>query len=189
MSENGNTDVKPKVKKHLTTDEAQALIAAAGKRGRYPDRDRVLLQLVYRHGLRAAEACDAVWDDFDLARGTFTVRRKKSGTTSTHTMDNDELRALRKLRKGTNGHHVFTTERGGPITVDVLQYIVMEAGKVAGFPFKAHPHMLRHAAGYSLINAGNDVRMVQVYLGHKNIASTAIYTEISPKLLAGVRVR
>lgn len=189
MSENAKTEQKPKVRKHLVPEEARALIAAAGKRGRYPDRDRIMVQLIYRHGLRAQEACDVVWDDFDLSRGTFTVRRVKGGSPSTHTLDSDELRALRRLRKATNSHLVFTTERGGPLSVAGLQYIVAEAGKAAGLTVHAHPHMLRHAAGYNLINGGSDVRTAQIFLGHKNIASTAIYTELSPRRLAAVRVR
>ena len=84
---------------------------------------------------------------------------------------------------------MFETERGGPLSVDSLQRIVKEAGHVAGLDVEAHPHMLRHAAGYFLINEGYDVRVAQDYLGHKNIASTAIYTALSPKRLAAVRVR
>ena len=49
-----------------------------------------------------------------------------------------------------------------------------------------HPHMLRHGAGYALINDGVDVRLVQEFLGHASITSTAI---LSPKRLAGLRVR
>jgi site-specific recombinase XerD len=52
-----------------------------------------------------------------------------------------------------------------------------------------HLHMRQHGAGYALINDGVDVRLVQEFLGHASITSTAIYTAISPKRLAGVRVR
>ena len=48
-----SAEEKRKVRLHLTPDEANKLIAAAGKRGRYPERDRVLVRLIYRHGLRA----------------------------------------------------------------------------------------------------------------------------------------
>jgi type 1 fimbriae regulatory protein FimB len=70
-----------------------------------------------------------------------------------------------------------------------MQYIVREAGEAAGLGVAVHPHMLRHGAGYALINDGIDVRLVQEFLGHASITSTAIYTAISPKRLAGVRVR
>jgi integrase len=175
---------------HLTPDEAHRLIAAAGKRGRYPERDKVLVRLVYRHGLRASEACDLRWDHLNLDDGTIIVRRKKMGKDSTHTMDRDELRDLRKLRRETNSPYVFSTERGGPLSVRTLQYIVAEAGKIAGLPEElSHPHALRHAAGYALINNDVDVRLVQEFLGHKTPAMTTHYTAVSPKRLAALRVR
>ncbi len=49
----------------------------------------------------------------------------------------------------------------------------------AGFEFKAHPHMLRHACGFALANKGHDTRSLQAYLGHKNIQHTVRYTELS----------
>jgi site-specific recombinase XerD len=54
------------------------------------------------------------------------------------------------------------------------------AGVEAGFKFGVHPHMLRHACGYALANAGHDTRSLQAYLGHKNIQHTVRYTELSP---------
>jgi integrase len=50
--------------------------------------------------------------------------------------------------------------------------MVERAGAVAGFEFKAHPHMLRHACGFVLANKGHDTRSLQAYLGHKNIQHT-----------------
>ena len=65
-----------------------------------------------------------------------------------------------------------------------LQYVVAEAGKAAGLPEElSHPHALRHAAGYSLINADVDVRLVQEFLGHKTPAMTMHYTAVSPTRL------
>jgi integrase len=175
---------------HLTPEEAHRLIAAAGKRGRYPERDRVIVRLIYRHGLRAAEACNLRWDHLNLDDGTIAVRRRKMGKDSTHSMDRDELRDLRKIRRETNSPYVFTTERGGPLSVRALQYIVAEAGKAAGLPEElVHPHALRHAAGFFLINAEVDVRLVQEFLGHRTPAMTMHYTAVSPKRLAAVRVR
>jgi site-specific recombinase XerD len=70
----------------IRPDEANALIEAAGKVGRQPLRDQCLLRLIYRHGLRASEARDAKWTDFDIAAGsgpkTFHVRRLKGSVDS-----------------------------------------------------------------------------------------------------------
>jgi integrase len=191
MSVTAPTGNKPKVRdrRYLRPDESHRLIEAAGKRGRYPFRDRVLVRLVYRHGLRASEAVGMRWSQIDLDQGVIHVARIKGSNDSTHSLDRDELRDLRKLRKQVTGLYVFETERGGPLSVDSLQYIVREAGRDARLDVEVHPHMLRHAAGYTLANDGVDTRLIQDFLGHVDIRHTAHYTAISPRKLAGVRVR
>jgi site-specific recombinase XerD len=71
----------------------------------------------------------------------------------------------------------------------MLARIVRETGELAKLPVPVHPHMLRHAAGYMLTNAGFDLRLVQDFLGHKDIRMTAHYTALAPARLAAVRVR
>lgn len=182
---------KPTVaaRRYLRPDEANRLIDAAGRRGRYPFRDKVLLRMAYRHGLRANEVVGMQWSNIDLDGGTIHIARSKGGRSSVHTMDRDEVRDLRKLRRDVTGTFAFETERGGPLSVDALQRIVAAAGEAAGLGVHVHPHMLRHAAGYMLANAGADTRLIQDYLGHISINSTVRYTEIAPKRLAAVRVR
>ena len=58
--------------------------------------------------------------------------------------------------------------------------MIERAGETAKLGFKAHPHMLRHATGYALANAGHDTRALQSYLGHRNIQHTVKYTELAP---------
>jgi integrase len=184
-------DKKLKVidRRYLRPAEAQRLIDAAGKRGRYPFRDRVLFRLVYRPGLCASEAVNMRWSQVDLDAGVIHVARVKGSIDSTHSLDRDELRDLRKLRQQVASLYVFETERGGPLSVDALQYIVREAGRLAKLDVAAHPYMLRHAAGYMLANEGTDTRLTQVFLGHADIRHTAHYTALSPRRLAGVRVK
>ena len=69
---------------------------------------------------------------------------------------------------------------GAPFTVSGLQKMVERAGMEAKMPFKVHPHMLRHAAGYVLANRGTDTRTLQAYLGHLSIQSTVRYTDLAP---------
>jgi site-specific recombinase XerD len=57
---------------------------------------------------------------------------------------------------------------------------VARLGRRAGMPFTIFPHMLRHACGYALANAGHDTRALQAWLGHKNIQHTVRYTELAP---------
>src|ERR1700758_3014912 len=92
MGESVSAGKKPKVtdRRYLRPDEARHLIDAAGKRGRYPFRDRVLVRLVYRHGLRAREAVGMRWSQVDLDAGTLHVVRLKGSIDSTHSLDRDE---------------------------------------------------------------------------------------------------
>lgn len=54
------------------------------------------------------------------------------------------------------------------------------AAVAAGLKIKAHAHMLRHACGYALANAGHDTRALQAWLGHRNIQHAVNYTELAP---------
>ena len=191
-SETGNE--KPNVigRKYLTTDEVHRLIDAAGKVGRQGERDKLLLTLIYRHGLRVSEAVDLRWSDFDLERPknrTLHVRRLKGSKDSVHTLEPDTVGMLKRLHAETDGHYVFRSERGGPLSVDAVQLICKRAGELAGLPFRVHPHQLRHACGFFLAEEGVDTRLIQSYLGHASISNTVIYTETSARRLASIRVR
>ena len=113
-----STGEKPKVSKdrrYLRPDEANQLIAAAAKRGRHGFRDRALLRLVYRHGLRAAEACGLRWSQIDLDNRTIHVARVKNSKDSLHTLDRDEVRDLRALRKDSDSPWVSSPSEGPPV--------------------------------------------------------------------------
>lgn len=181
-----------KERDYLRPDEVNRVIAAAGQLGRQRERDQVLLRLIYRHGLRAAEARSVKWSDFDLdapRERTFHIRRVKGSLDSVHMLDRDEVAALRRLRAEASGPFVFVSERGGPLSADMIARIVQRAAEAAGIGFHVHPHMLRHSAGYMLANEGTDTRLIQDFLGHANIQNTVRYTRLSKKRLAGVRVR
>ena len=92
------------------------------------------------------------------------------------------MRALRRLQREqeSKSAFVFTSERGAPFSTAGFARMIERAGEAAGFKFKPHPHMLRHACGFALANKGHDTRALQAYLGHKNIQHTVRYTELSP---------
>lgn len=66
-----------------------------------------------------------------------------------------------------------------------FHHFLAELGKEAGFEFPLHAHMLRHACGYKLANEGRDTRSLQHYLGHKNIQSTVVYTNMDSNRFNG----
>src|SRR6202171_1995164 len=168
-------------REHLTEAEVLKLTEAA-KTNRRGHRDATMILIAYRHGLRASELTDLRWDQVEFTSATLHVRRVKQGTPSTHPILGDELRALRRLQREQDpkSPFVFTSERGTPFTTAGFARMIERAGVEAGFGFKAHPHMLRHACGYALANKGHDTRALQAYLGHRNIQHTVRYTELSP---------
>jgi integrase len=145
-------------------------------------RDATMILTAYRHRLRASESVDLRWDQIDFDAATLAVRRAKKGNPSTHPIRGDELRALRKLQREQEPRSpfVFTSERGAPFTPAGFARKIEHAGEAGGLGFKAHPHILRHACGFALANAGHDTRSLQAYLGHRNIQHTVHYTELSP---------
>ena len=194
MRRNDSPDKSPHVERdYLRPNEANAVIDAAGRVGRQRLRDQVLLRLMYRHGLRASDAKHTRWSDFDLTPGsgpkTFHVRRLKGSIDSVHTLDRDEVAALRRLKASSTSPFVFVSERGGPLSADMIAQIVERAAEAAQLGLHVHPHMLRHATGYALANEGTDTRLIQHFLGHASIANTVRYTRLAPGRLAAVRVR
>jgi site-specific recombinase XerD len=175
-----NTSVRH-TRRYLTTREVEKLIEAARKHGRYEHRDATMILLAYRHGLRASELVDLQWHQVELTAGRLHVRRNKRGTPSVHPMQGDEIRALRRLQREQEASpHVFVSERGGPMTAKSFGTLFERLGERAGMPFTIFPHMLRHACGYALANAGHDTRALQAWLGHRNIQHTVRYTEMAP---------
>src|SRR6266853_4639320 len=92
------------------------------------------------------------------------------------------MQALRKHQRaspGAPGAFVFVSERGAPLSAPGFSRMVERAGRAAKLGIKVHAHMLRHACGYALANAGHDTRAIQDWLGHRAIQHTTRYTELS----------
>jgi len=86
-------------REYLTPEEIEKLLQAAGRLGRHGARDRTLLLIAYRHGLRVSELVTLRWDQVDLKAGVLHVARLKNGVPSTHPIRSRELRSLRDLKR------------------------------------------------------------------------------------------
>ena|SRR5690348_8251396 len=189
VSECAPSPVFGKVRKHLTPEEVEQLRSAARRISRQGHRDMTLVMLMAAHGLRVSELIDLRWADIDLdtARGaSIYVRRLKNGKPSTQPLCGPEVRALRKLEQWgweSSGGFVFVSEQGGPMSDSNVRKMIARLGRAAGLSFPVHPHMLRHACGYRLVNQEKplSIRQIQDYLGHRNISNTVWYTELSDK--------
>ena len=177
-------------KNFLTTSEMKKFLAAARK-GRHAVRDYCLMLMAYRHGLRVSELIDIRLNDLDLETGRLFVRRLKGSLSTQQPIEGDELRALRAwLREretypNASSNYLFLSERG-MLTRQAINYLVTQIGHKASLNFKVTPHSLRHSTGYFLANKGHDTRLIQDYLGHKNITHTVRYTRTAAARFEGL---
>ena len=176
------TNLSRRKREYLTPNEIEKVLQAAGQVGRRGARDRTLVLMAYRHGLRVSELVALRWDQSDLKAGLLHVARLKNGIASTHPIRGRELRALRDLKRAYPASpYVFISELGGPLTPTTFRKLLARAGMRAKLPFPIHPHMLRHSTGFKLANDGHDTRAIQQYLGHRDIMHTVRYTGLSPE--------
>jgi type 1 fimbriae regulatory protein FimB len=167
-------------RKYLTQIEVERLIAAT-KGSRNEARDRCLLLLMFRHGLRVSEACGLNLSQVDTESRVLHVSRLKKGLSTTQPLRTEEVRAVKtwlveRKRMKPDTDAFFVSERLNQLNRRTAWSAIRRYGELAGLPLEAHPHMLRHACGYALADQGADTRLIQDYLGHRNIQHTVCYT-------------
>jgi type 1 fimbriae regulatory protein FimB/type 1 fimbriae regulatory protein FimE len=180
------TNAERREHEYLTPPEVERLLKAARSLGRHGDRDYALILLAYRHAFRVSEVIALRWAQFDLKSRdkTLSVARLKGGAPSLHPVTGRELSALRKLLPA-EGPYVFANERGGALSSSAVRKIIARAGEEAGL-VNVHPHMLRHSAGFKLVNDGLDLRTLAAYMGHRSMASTIRYAEVDEARFRGL---
>ena len=171
-------------RKYLVSTEVDKLISAT-KGGRNEARDRCLLLLMFRHGLRVSEACALQLGQVDTESRVLHVARLKKGLSTTHPLRADEIKVIKtwlairaKTKPDTDAF--FISERRAALSRKRAWSAIRHYGELAGLPLPTHPHMLRHACGFALADQGADTRLIQDYLGHRNIQHTVIYTAANP---------
>jgi len=173
-------------RQYLTEQEVTQLRDAARARGRWGHRDATMILLCYRHGLRVSELVSLRWNQVDLQAGRLQVHRLKGSDSSVQPLSGVEIRALRRIwrEQPAGTRHVFLSERGAPPTCNGFYKTLTRAAQSIGMR-DVHPHLLRHACGFKLVNDGVDTRTLAAYLGHRQIANTARYTKMDAKRFDG----
>ena len=190
---------KLRSREYLQTSEVDALLAAASEHSRYRDRDYALILMMFRHGLRAVEAAMLEWKDIDLSRNSIYIRRVKGSQSGVHPLEPDEREAILKIKQSAIPQ-IFVNERQRSFLIPAtilgradkatgISRVVERVGEAADLGIKVHAHMLRHSCGYWLANQGYDTRLIQDYLGHKNIQHTVKYTTLNPERFREIRWR
>lgn len=156
-------------------------------------RDRAILETLFSTGLRVAEMTAINIKSFkgELPKEDFELSIiGKGGHTRTVYFSRRALYWIKKYLQSRedNDGALFVSFRGPKrdskrITVRGVELIVEKYSKMAGISFLATPHTLRHSFATDLLNNGVDLRVVQEFLGHRNIATTQVYTHVTAKHL------
>lgn len=183
--------------KFLNTEQIERLLNQPQISKTQGLRDKAILELLFSTGLRVAELVSLNRDQINLKRREFGVVGK-GGRARVVFLSSRAAKWLEKYfnSRADNWQPLFIryagkvdeTSRGDEmrLTVRSVQRIVEKYVKKARLPVKATPHAIRHSFATDLLIAGADIRSVQEMLGHKNIATTQIYTHITNKQLRAV---
>jgi len=144
-------------------------------------RHRALLAILYGSGLRISEVARLKVSDIDSARNVLWVRSGKGRKDRQALLPpklRELLRSYWRSRRPTDW--LFPGARSGqPISVKAIFTACRNAARAAGIAKPVHPHSLRHAFATHLLEAGVDLRTIQILLGHANLETTARYLQVA----------
>src|SRR5216684_1375804 len=155
----------------------------------FPERDRLMLELLYGCGIRNSELTGIDLDDIRLSAEAILIRGKgkkeryvpfgNSVRSALAIYLPARLKALGETRKSTSA--LLINRRGGRLTTRSVGRIIKKIAVAKGLSPDVHPHTLRHAFGTHMLEEGADLRAIQELLGHERLATTQRYTQLSMK--------
>lgn len=162
-------------------------------------RDVAIVETAYAAGLRIAELAGLTLDNLDLGRGELRVlgkgRKERAGLLGRPAraalggyLAEGRPALLGRAGAGPSPDAVFLNARGTPLGERGMRYRLDAVFVRAGAPEGTHPHTLRHSFATHLLDGGADLRVVQELLGHASLATTQIYTHVSPARLRAAYV-
>jgi site-specific recombinase XerD len=144
-------------------------------------RNRTLLAILYGCGLRVAEVTQLKVSDIDSSRNVLWVRHGKGGKDRQTLLPAKLLELLRSYwrTRRPKGWLFPGSDSGRPISVKAVFMACRSVAQKAGLAKSVHPHLLRHAFATHLLEAGVNLRAIQILLGHAHLETTARYLQVS----------
>jgi site-specific recombinase XerD len=143
---------------------------------------RAILMTAYGSGLRISEACRLRFEDIDSKRMIIQVRDGKGGHDRSSKLGDRLLNVLREYyrRERPTRPYLFPGQKPGkPISSESVRKALRKAVEECGITKRVTPHVFRHSFATHLHESGNDIRTIQVLLGHKSIRTTQLYAQVS----------
>lgn len=196
-------DKTGQIPKFLSLEQLEKLFLAPDTSHNIGRRDRAILEVLFSTGLRVAELAALNKDQLKIKLDTEDLELSIKGKGGHVRVIYFSTRAIKSLReylktRGDDDKALFINfrkanlsadEAGSPtrrLTPRSIERMLEKYSKIAGLPISATPHTLRHSYATDLLNQGVDIRTVQEFLGHRNIATTQIYTHVTNKRLRDV---
>ena len=174
----------------LTVNEVNNLLEQPDTKKQLGLRDRALLETLYATGIRVSELINLKFTDLHEELKLVKIFGKGSkerlipiSEVALSWIDSykEKVRDPLILKIGKNTDFIFLNSRGGSLTRQAVWQIIKHYCKMAGIQKNVTPHTLRHTFATHLLENGADLRVVQEILGHSDISTTQIYTNLSQK--------
>jgi len=164
----------------LTREEVKNLIESAETK-----KSKLIMSLLYSSGLRVSEIVNLKPEDLHFSENIGWVRKGKGSKDRMFILSPQLCNAIKNYLEKRENKFVFSKDK--PLTTRNVQKIVNNTSKKANIEKKVTPHTLRHSFATHLLDSGNDIRTIQMLLGHASLNTTQIYTHISSEQLKQVK--
>ncbi|MFP4000686.1 MAG: site-specific tyrosine recombinase/integron integrase [Thermoplasmata archaeon] len=165
-----------KLPKYLKEDEVRKLLNSPERKN---VRDRLILRILYRCGLRVSEVTSLKIQDINFDEGMITVRGGKGDKDRIVPIDDDTLDLIQLYKGDKDKGVLILSQRGKALSNRQVERIVKKYAKRAGLKKNVYPHMLRHSFAVHSLKSGMNLRSVQKMLGHASLTTTQIYLDLT----------
>lgn len=179
--------------KYLAANEIEKLLAQPDASTAAGLRDRAMLQVLYATGMRVSELVSVRWEDFDAGLGIVRCLGKGNkerlipvGKPALRALEEYVAHGRAKLARKPGVPYLFVNQRGGKLSRVGFWKILSRYGRAAGIATPLTPHLVRHSFATHLLERGADLRSIQLMLGHSDISTTQIYTQVVQERLREV---
>ncbi len=181
----------------LTAAEVERVMAAIDLSTPIGLRDRALLEVLYATGLRRMELARLETGDIDTERAVILIREGKGGkdrliplgSRALHWVGQYQSQGRDQLAWNQQDATLFLSTQGKPLSALWLSSLVAKRVDAAQLGKRGGPHLFRHTMATLMLEGGADIRHIQAMLGHAEISTTQIYTQVAIRQLVAVHAR
>jgi site-specific recombinase XerD len=166
----------------LTMEEIKKMIDSTSN-----IKHKLIIKLLYGCGLRVSEIVNLKKENINFDENLIHIKLAKGKKDRFVKIPESISDELKKYCGLSNLEILFPSNRGGKLTKNTIQKIVQNSAKKAGIKKRVYPHLLRHSFATHLLEQGTDLRIIQKLLGHSDIKTTQIYTQISQASIKNIK--